>query len=1121
MRGASAARSVGLPLVLLLGAALASPAARAVQALDGRVEVHGYYEAQIRSLVRDFDMSDDWDLSQWWNVLSLEIEANVAPDGWGPFDVISVFGRIEVRYDCVWTGGCSMFDSANTYAYSRYGKIPKRLMDARRTGYQGTLKSGDERHFYDVPYIEHSVAADDRRFRPSGSRQPMRAYQTPFLASFFGGTSYGLDGIPYFQGDETGGDKARRQTSSDDPPWTFFSTLTRDNCNRWGARNRQGTQNGRGTGDTLLLSPNCNYEQIGAAADVPNPFRSGDFNPLINSAGSAALPYRPAPEFDHDSGAPLQFARGNYYPNYRLQQMIRDDEFSHLETKFRRGELAWNRGQSQQEQKELKELYVDFEMFDSRLFVRGGYQTIVWGKTELFRNQDQFNPQDVGLASLPSLEESRISLWALRAIWSFYDVGPLNDVRLELAMNFDQYQPIDPGVCGEPYAPLAVCQLPQGLIAHGYLGIGLAGAVFPPDPWNNSHGLEYGARLEFRWDRFSFAITDYYGFQDFPYVETLFNYSRNVDPITGRPRHTMTTERCKRGDERGCLDSDKALTEHSVNQQLFSAICFNTLAVAPTLDPTACLANIFGSPSRTMPEGVTAPRVVVALNVVAQGDIDDAGLVLPGLGEYPADGSVQRAIAANSYNGKIQKVTVNLNHDSNDGDPDINRASPNNQILGASDFTTTVAIFYTTFGGSLSDKLTDQQEALVGCGIFYGTSCDLDGVDFLNMEGSVLTQSWTNVAGTFGGDDFSWDTTDSGIPQPGTVGFQGGPLCTRFENGKTYVLPGCRGPGDPGYDPRIDGTTENLFHPFTGQKFKNELAAWSWNVLMGLVGFSLPGREFGVTSGPRNAPNQDDFDNQNPFREGACSFREPQWCSNVGAILGLTGQQRNTINAGGNGRFGRRDFVYHSGGDGVLRVDKSNIFGFSMDFAEDVTKSNWGVEFTWVKDLHVGDNNSPEGLTDGIDLYRLTISVDRPTFVNFMNANRTFFINTQWFVQYVDDFEKGFTGPLYQWDIFGVLAISTGYFQDRLLPSLTLVYFVRNNSFAVLPQVTYRFTENFQASFGLAAFAGREQEVVMPLNGLAPVGERFGRNAYKSFVEPGLALVRERDEIFLRIRYSF
>ena len=213
MRGASAARIVARPLVLLLGAALLAPAARAVTAFDGRLEVHGYYEAQIRSIARDFQMTDGWDLTQWWNILSIEIEANVAPDGWGPFDVISVFGRIEVRYDCVWTGGCSMFDSANTYSYGRYGKLPKRLSDAKRTGYQGTLKMGDERHFYDVPYTELAYAADDRRFRPDGERQPMRAYQTPFLDGFFGGSSYGLDGIPYHMGDETGGDEGRRVTS--------------------------------------------------------------------------------------------------------------------------------------------------------------------------------------------------------------------------------------------------------------------------------------------------------------------------------------------------------------------------------------------------------------------------------------------------------------------------------------------------------------------------------------------------------------------------------------------------------------------------------------------------------------------------------------------------------------------------------------------------------------------------------------------------------------------------------------------------------------------------------------------------------------------------------------------
>ena len=39
-------------------------------------------------------------------------------------------------------------------------------------------------------------------------------------------------------------------------------------------------------------------------------------------------------------------------------------------------------------------------MLDNRLWMRLGRQTIVWGKTELFRSQDQFNPQDLGLSSL-------------------------------------------------------------------------------------------------------------------------------------------------------------------------------------------------------------------------------------------------------------------------------------------------------------------------------------------------------------------------------------------------------------------------------------------------------------------------------------------------------------------------------------------------------------------------------------------------------------------------------------------------------------------------------------------------------------------------------------------------
>jgi hypothetical protein len=323
----------------LVALATAPRSASGYEALDGRVEVHGYYEAQIRSIVRDFDFSDDWDLTQWWNVLSLEVEANVAPDGWGPFDVISVFGRIEVRYDCVWTGACTMFDSANAYAFSKEGKLPKRLIDARRTGYQGTNYIGDERHFYDIPFEQVSSAPDERRFRPDGSREPLEFWQTPLGRGFFGALSYGADGVP---------------RTADDLGFFYFGELVSGHCQRWGARSLPGTANGRSNGGTLLLDPNCEYDSIGANRAKPNPFNANDFNPLIGTTGSAALPYRPAPEFNADSGAPLQYARGVYYPNYRLQQLLEDGDITKISTKYRRGELAWNRGQSQQEQKELR-----------------------------------------------------------------------------------------------------------------------------------------------------------------------------------------------------------------------------------------------------------------------------------------------------------------------------------------------------------------------------------------------------------------------------------------------------------------------------------------------------------------------------------------------------------------------------------------------------------------------------------------------------------------------------------------------------------------------------------------------------------------------------------------------
>src|SRR3990172_6474821 len=144
----------------------------------------------------------------------------------------------------------------------------------------------------------------------------------------------------------------------------------------------------------------------------------------------------------------------------------------------------------------------------------------------------------------------------------------------------------------------------------------------------------------------------------------------------------------------------------------------------------------------------------------------------------------------------------------------------------------------------------------------------------MNAEASAVFQSWPGFEGTLG----DWDTADGSVAQPGTLGFEGGPTCTRFENGKTFVLPGCRGPGDPGYDPRVDGTTTNLVQPFTGQRFRSELAAFSWNALMGFSAFSAaPDVELDV------------FDVNDVLRTDGCSFRKPQLCAQVRSLYEVTG----------------------------------------------------------------------------------------------------------------------------------------------------------------------------------------------------------------------------------------
>jgi Protein of unknown function (DUF1302) len=1064
-------RSAAAALAVLLAGGPAS----AFEFFDGRIQAHGYGEVQMRAIARNMNWGDPIDLTQWYNVLDVELDLDPLPDGWGPFDVISGFVRAEARYDCVWTRGCGVFPSANTFG-DRSQRLPGRLVGARRTGLTGATFTGDVRPIHIIPIDELGFSFKDDPV--PGRNDPAYLWHVPGVDTLFG--IPGEDGV-------TG--------TADDPAFYTFQRYVEPGAEyRFALRNIPGPKNGQ---DLQVLGPWEPRNEIvanGALADRANPFNPNDVNPITGTAGSAALPYRPAPLVSITEQPPsIASPRGLNVPNEAVASLLEQGAFGDFDENFSQSALAWNRGGSQQDEYELKEAYVDLEFLESRLWLRLGKQNIVWGKTELFRTTDQFNPQDLALSSLPSLEESRIPLWSARGVYSLYGVGPLQDVRLELAMNYDDFEPADIGRCGEPYTPNPACNKTAGLFAHGLVGFGLAGEVRPPDPWQDTSGIEFGGRVEFRWQRFSFAISDFYGYEDFPYVDPVFFYERNVDPRTGRPRRGNSTAGCDPdglydGDVSGCLGpNDDALFHHAVNQERFAVICSSSVGFSD-LDRSACAQSVFNSTA--IANG--SIRVVTAIGDLLGGTVVGAA-VLSGLTGIPP--------------AEAEAALSPLNADPSDCLPQFGCG---NVIPGVADPVGDPFVDGPFLVGAVENFLTNEQEALLGCGPIYGTPCSFPGggMDLLNAEMSVLIQAWPGFPGTR--DD--WDATDAGLAQPGTVGFFGGPVATRYEGGKRYILPGARGPGDPGYDVNVDGSPAGLSQPFTAQPWQNEMAGVSWNLLMAFVALS----GLGVPEADRTI---DEFVPSQPFRSDGCSFSRPQLCQNVQAFYAVSHTTRRTVDAGGNDAFGRVDFDWHVAGSGVLRYAKRNVLGFSMDFPEDRTKTNWSVESTWIGGVPFVDNDSPTGITDA-QTFNLTVSVDRPTFVNFLNANRTFFINSQWFFQYVSGYRGSFptNGPV---NVLATLTFDTGYWNDRLLPAVTFVYDFQSNSGAALPSITYRYTENFSVGIALSWFWGTFQKTTAALATVSDPPFRTGSDANVDFVENGLSPIMDRDEISLVLRYTF
>ncbi|MHC4410496.1 MAG: DUF1302 family protein, partial [Planctomycetota bacterium] len=489
--------------------AVAATPATAIEFWDEKIQIHGFYETRMSFGMEDFNRGNGIDMYGWLHVLNVETEAELAPDGWGPFDMVAAFARVEVKYDCVWNHACGMLPSVDAFG-NQPKNLPDRLQNGRRTGFAGSQVSGyDRRPFW---FAKREYLSGGQFFDVAAGQRAARGmnFSGPTNAALFAASS-GPDGslgpisdtrneegpnAIFYDGRFT--DPTTLLPGDDDAGTYLFHRTSRCKSGSW--RTKDASARGYSNRELFISPDGCNIEPTGWKRRIADPFRDesfgfdpmtgGDVNPVLLSINrdpdadgfgdplddngipdATALPLRPGSENSiNDPNARRFQSQGLWKPNIKNRRKKKGGDFGNFDQNYSLNQLRWNHGANQDTWRELRELYLEFEMFDSQLWVRAGKQTIVWGKTELFRNQDQWNPVDIAIGPLASLEEARIALWALRGIWSFYEVGPLEDVRLELVGLIDEFEPTDLGTCGEPFVPRIACAKGYGLWVHGENG---------------------------------------------------------------------------------------------------------------------------------------------------------------------------------------------------------------------------------------------------------------------------------------------------------------------------------------------------------------------------------------------------------------------------------------------------------------------------------------------------------------------------------------------------------------------------------------------------------------------------------------------------------------------------
>ena len=182
----------------------------------------------------------------------------------------------------------------------------------------------------------------------------------------------------------------------------------------------------------------------------------------------------------------------------------------------------------------------------------------------------------------------------------------------------------------------------------------------------------------------------------------------------------------------------------------------------------------------------------------------------------------------------------------------------------------------------------------------------------------------------------------------------------------------------------------------------------------------------------------------------------------------ITGPGSNFDTSGPGGALAVRDYVPAFD----IYFPEVWLLGGSADFYVDPIKSAFRVEFAYTTGEEFADT-SKRRLFSESDVIRWVVGWDRPTYIRFLNPNRTFLLSGQVFGQHILEHER-FTNPFsggkvgfQDWDhnLIMTFLFQGFYMNDRVQPRLIQAYDVRAKAYVMSPGVDWLINDNWRLTF--------------------------------------------------------